>query len=285
MPSTKIACADGNFYLHRVFFTQAASSKDVGSAIAHRFLGLVCKEAAESKANKLIVAFDGANVFRYKFMESYKSSRHKEEHVHNKDGMIADNSPYEYLAQVQLLLQEAGIPSVQLDKYEADDVLASVAAANANVVLLTGDKDMYQTLRPGITMYNGAYRSKGIPKPRLIKHEDVKAIFGVQPDQCIDYQTLTGDGIDDIPRLVTKAKALKGLALHGNLKSWLANDAEFAASMRSVKHELNLNRKMVRLVNDLNVEVPAIKWSTTSSLPTAYFKFKDICNPKSKGLF
>jgi 5'-3' exonuclease len=287
--NNRIAAADGNWMIHRIFHTQSQNSKDVGAAIAYRLLALICKDALAVKAKKVIVAFDGPNVFRHKLMDAYKANRHKEEEdvelLHNKDGLVADDGPYKYLAEACAYLAAAGIPVVQYDQYEADDVLASVAFNNELVSLLCKDKDAYQTLRPGVSQYDGSYQLKGVPKPRTITHKDVEAIFGVPSSQCVDLQTLTGDGIDNIPKLVSRAKAIKGLQEHGTLKAWLAKDTELAAKLKPVKNQLNLNRKLVRLVTNIQVEVPAIRWSNDQKLPRSYFEFKDFCNPKSKGLF
>lgn len=287
----RIAAADGNWMVHRIFHTQTPQSKDIGAAIAYRLLALICKDAAAVKANRVIVAFDGPNVFRHKLMDDYKANRHKEDDeevdlLYNKDGLVADDGPYKYLEQACAYLASAGIPVVQYDQYEADDVLASVAFNNDLVSLLCKDKDAYQTLRPGVSQYDSSYKVKGVPKPRTITHKDVEAIFGVPADQCVDLQTLTGDGIDNIPKLVSRAKAVKGLKEYGSLKAWIAGDPELVEKLKPVKRQLNLNRKLVKLVTDLEVKIPAIKWvAEDKRFPPAYFALKDFCNPKSKGLF
>lgn len=290
MKNTRIAVVDGNFYIHRVFHTQSEHAKDMARAISYRLLALICKDALAVRAKRVLVAFDGPNVFRHKLVDSYKANRKKDDGevdlIHNKEGMVAEDGPYTYLPEVLSYLAEAGIPVVQFSAYEADDVLASVAANNDDVVLLTRDKDAHQALRSGVFQYDSAFKVKGKPAPRTIYAKDVEGIFGVTPEQCVDLQTLTGDGVDNVPRLLRKDVAVRGLKKHGSLKNWLKEDDELTEKLRPVKHQLNLNRKLVKLVTNLEVELPNMKWlAEANSMPSAYIALKDFCCPKSKGLF
>ena len=280
---TRVAAVDGNYYLHRIFHTQVAAS---GEGIAHRFLALICKDALAIKAKRLVVALDGPDVFRHRLVDNYKANRSKEgEEQSNKHGLIAEDGPYTYLKDVKDTLDLAGICHVQLDEYEADDILASVAKAQPDVALLCRDKDIYQTLRPGVFQYDSVFRVKGVSKPRTIKHKDVEGIFGVPVELCVDLQTLTGDSIDNIPSLVRRDVAIRGLLKHGSLKAWLREDVALSAKLRPNKHILSLNRKLVKLVDDIKIEVKPVRWSSDKRLPKAYFQLKDFCNPRSKGLF
>lgn len=281
---------DGNFYLHRIFHTQSFESKDPATSMARRLVGLICKDAIAVKAKRLLVAFDGPNVFRYKLYSQYKANRKNKDTepdlIHNKDGLVADSSPYEHLAFIRTYLADCGIPCVQMSQYEADDILCSVATQNRNVVVGNKDKDAFQyLLRPDISLYDSSFKEKGQPKPRTILMDDVEAIFGVGPGLALDLQTLTGDGIDNIPQIVSRAKAIKGLKQWGSIKNWLENDDQFKALLVKNKPVLMLNRKLVRLKNDIRVEIPMIKWNRHPDMVTSYVQFRDFCNPKSKGLF
>jgi DNA polymerase-1 len=238
-----------------------------------------------------LVAFDGPNVFRYKLYSQYKANRKKKELdepdlIHNKDGLVADSSPYEHLEAIRVYLADCGIPCVQKSQYEADDILCSVATQNKNVVCGNKDKDAFQyVLRPDISLYDSSFKEKGQPKPRTTLMGDVEAIFGVKPDLALDLQTLVGDSIDNIPTILSKAKAIKGLKQWGSIRSWLDNDKDFRALMVANKPTLMLNRKLVRLKDDIRVEIPAIRWNRHPDMVTSYIQFRDFCNPKSKGLF
>lgn len=286
----RIFAVDGNWYLHRIFHTQSFEPKDPAATMARRLVGLICKDAIAVKAKRVLVAFDGPNVFRYKLYSQYKANRKNKDTgvdlIHNKDGLVAERSPYEHLEAILVYLADCGIPCVQQSKYEADDILCSVATQNANVVCGNKDKDAFQyVLRPDISLYDSSFKEKGQPKPRTITMDDVEAVFGVSADLALDLQTLIGDGVDNIPTLMPRSKAIKGLKQWGSIKSWLENDNDFRALMIDKKSTLLLNRQLVRLKNDIRVGIPAIRWNRHPDMVTSYIQYRDFCNPKSKGLF
>lgn len=287
----KILGIDGNWMLHRVFHTQPENVKDPTGLVCKRFVSMICKDALAVKANRLLVAFDGANVFRYKLYSDYKANRTKEQEdvelIHNKDGLVADAGPYVYLEALRVYLSDLGIPCVQLSEYEADDILCSIASQNKSVYVSTKDKDAYQyLLRDDIALYDSSFRVKGVPSPRTIRRKDVKAVFGVPAELCLAYQTLVGDGIDNVPQIVSAAKAKKGLLLHGSIKDWVSNDPDMRKHLKKNMSQLKLNKQLVELKKEIRVSIPPISWkSANPDLPTAYLQYKDFCNPKSKGLW
>ena len=290
---TKIFGVDGNWYLHRVFHTQSKDAKDVASAMAYRFISLVCKDALAVKAQKILVAFDGPNVFRYSLSKDYKATRKTDAQdldlINEREGMISESGPYDHLDTVLEMTASLGIPVVQYSQFEADDVLCSLAERNANVVVGCNDKDAFQYMRPhGLAFYNSAIKLNGKHMPKTVVYKDIESKMGVVPEQCLDLQTLIGDGVDNIPQIMPKAKAIKGIKKWGSIKNWLANDPEFTKLMRKNKSTLVLNRKLVALKSDIPIdEVPNIRWVKTdpTKLPGPYIQLKDFCNPKSKGLF
>ena len=267
--------------LHRMYAvvsSRPGAYKDMSATICSMFLSRICTDAVQVKASTILVAFDGDEVFRYDLFPDYKAAR---------EAKKCGASPYDYLHDLQSYLDRAGIANVQLKKYEADDVLASLTARYDKVVVTTKDKDAYQYLRPGVMLYDSSFKVKGVNHPRTIKHTDVKSIFGVAPEHCIEYQMLAGDGIDSIKGVVSEAKAAQGLTRWGSIKAWAANDDKFRARVIERKAQLKRNRKLVTLVKDIGVEAPPIKWNPDPKLrlPSSYYALKSLCVPKSKGLF
>jgi len=262
---------DGNWVLHRAVFTQNHDSVDPAAAIVRKFVSMISRDALFVKATKMVVAFDGSRVFRYGLYKDYKANRDK------GDG----ESPYDYLAGLIDYLGYCGIATVQIAKYEADDVLCSLAAtAEDKLFIATRDKDAYQYLRSGVALVDSTAK----PEPAITKNVHVKAKFGVQPHQCVDLQTLIGDKIDNVPMLLGRAAAVRGLTKHGSLKAWLAADAELRATLKGHKEQLSLNRKLVKLVSDIKVEASTPKWRK-DEVTLAYSRWRDFCNPRSRGLF
>ena len=268
---------DGNWYLHRIFHTQF-ESPDKGYHIAKRLVAIVCKDALAVKASRIVVAFDGARLFRYKIYPEYKANR-----VRN-----AGESPYDYLGRVIEAFAECGIPTVQISKHEADDVLCSVATQyrdTYDVYVGCRDKDAHQYVTDGVFLYDSSAK----PEPRVIGSKapylTIKDITGMSPRQFLAHQLLTGDKVDNIPMLMAVAKAKKGLIKHGSFQNWKSQDADFAEFVRENAEALRLNRKLVELVTDIDIDVPAIKWNNDRKLPMPYQALKAYNNPLSKGLF
>lgn len=266
---------DGNWYLHRVFHTQPEQSKDPASLMARRFLSMICKDAVATRCKNLVVAFDGDKIFRYDIYPSYKGERGEGSKV------------YDYLDGLKTYLDSAGIQVFHFPKYEADDVLCSIASqSTVPVVIGARDKDAFQYLRQGVRLYDSSNKLKGKPAPRYIAHTDVPVMLkGIAPEQCVDYQTLIGDAIDNVPQLVTPAKARKGIATYETLKSWIAADDAIRAELREKKEQLVLNRKLVKLKADLPIKIQQVCWKDVSDFPQPYADLKTFCNPKSRGLF
>lgn len=263
---------DGNWVLHRAFHPQGKSS-DPGATIRRVFVSMVCKDALTVKATRLLVGFDGARIFRYKLYEEYKANRG------GSDGV----SPYDYLDGLCEYLEYLGMPYIQNHKVEADDVMCSLASqVDTPVVVSTKDKDSYQFVRPNVRLIDSSAK----PEPVLTSYKQVEAKFGVPPELCVDLQTLTGDRIDNIPTLMARAAALKGLRKWGSIVKWAAKDTEFRKFAKANVDALNLNRKLVRLLPDLKLPETAIKWNKTNDgVPNSYIALRDFANPKSKGLF
>lgn len=279
----KVFAVDGNWYLHRVFHTSQHGYDNLPS----RFLSIICRDALDARCTTILVAFDGARVFRHKLLSTYKGSRRKDtEERLIPDGAVEEGSPYLLLPALLAYLGEHGVPNVQYDLYEADDVLASVAAQTKGAVLGSKDKDVYQCLGNGTLQFDSSAKKDNKRAPIIVDARTVKKKLGVTPEQAVDYQTLIGDSIDDVPRIMSPAKAAAGLSQHGSIKEWAAADEEALKLFRSRKAELILNRKLVRLVTDIGVRIDEIQWAPPGKkTPSSYIALRDFCNPKTKGLF
>lgn len=271
---TRIFGVDGNWYLHRLYYTQF-ESPDKGRHIAKRFVSIVCKDALAVKANRILVAFDGARVFRYKLYDGYKGTREKS----------TGEGPYDYLGLVIEAFAECGIPVLQISKYEADDVLCSLGVQHASedieVVIGTKDKDANQYVSDYVSLYDSSAK----PEPKAFTVEDLLETTGFSPRQYLTHQLLTGDKIDNIPRLMMPAEVKRNLLKHGSFKAWKEQDKVFAKFVKANAEALKLNQKLVQLVSDIEIDVPKIAWSTDQKLPAQYLALKAFCNPRSKGLF
>lgn len=260
---------DCNFYLHRIFHTTNYEARDPARNVSIRLLSMVSKDALAVKAKKVLVALDGNDIFRHKLYAGYKANRHKE-----------GPSPYDHVDYLLEFFNDVGIPVAHLSAYEADDILCSAATQyDGPVVLGTRDKDMYQFMTSRIRMYDSSAK----PTPAFITAKDVEGKFGVPSELALDYQTLVGDGIDNIPSLMKPARARKGLIEYGSFKAWWREDPDLRQELD--RDEVKLNRKMVKLVSTLDVTPAKPKRSKMSNLPAQYHAWMDYIHPKTKSLF
>jgi DNA polymerase-1 len=271
---TRTLGVDGNWVLHRAFHTQNYEAKDPGAIILRNFVSIVSKDALNARATRVLVGFDGSRIFRHKLYPEYKANRPTP-----ADG----RSPYDYLEGLLQYLGECGIPYRQHHKYEADDLMCTLKHVSEGPVWISSkDKDSYQYVDERVTLIDSTAK----PEPRILRYKDIERVFGVRPELALDLQTLIGDTMDNVPQLMSRAKAVKGLKEWGSLKKWMSGDREVNKILSKSKDQLILNRKLVKLVKDIpDVEASVPKWNSSKEMPNSYIVWKDFANPKSRGLF
>lgn len=289
----KLFVVDGNWYLHRAYYTINPKYREVKDALVYSFLSMICKDAGKTGCNHLLVAFDGPEVFRYKLYPAYKANRSEaKEGAGIREGF---KDVYEYLPYVLQTLSDLGITWVQPRKFEADDVLASAASFYKeldHVYCGTKDKDAYQYLNESVSLYDSSFKVKGEPKPREVTFEDVPKLKGVLASQMAAYQCLVGDAIDNIPQVLHPSRAKKLLKTYTTIKSALKSK-EYREELLPHLEKLKLNAKLVSLRKDVELpELPTLKVrrkdiddDLRKFLPKSYFLLLDQSCPRTKGLF
>lgn len=225
---------DGTWLVHRAFYVTKPHS------VQYMVFGWVCKYILEHRASHVLVAFDTAKTFRHKLYAQYKGTRPVKE-----PGVTA---PSDLINPVVKYLQSFGIHCELGGDHEADDVLHTIGCAGVEyfdeVLLGTRDKDNLQ----GISERCNVIRLgvSGQPDVRVDLHR-LQEEYGFTPAQYLDYQTLLGDKVDNIPVIFTPAKAKKIVLAYGSLKEWLKRNPDFVEANWDA---LTLNRKLVKLVPD-----------------------------------
>ena len=261
---------DVNFYLWRIFSTTMYEAKDPAQNVCNRLLSMVCREAMAVRAKSLLLCLDGGSVFRYKLYPEYKANRKRE------DGP----SPYDHVDYIIAFFGRLGFPFSHRSAYEADDLMCSGAKNHpGQVVLGTRDKDMFQFLDDRVCMYDSSAK----PEPQYIRAEDMHKHFRVPPSLCLDYQTLVGDKVDNVPVLMLPAQARKGLLLHGSFQAWWKADKELRSMLDP--EAVRLNRKLVKMVDSLDVRPSRPARSTEHGLSKAYYDYLDFVYPRTRSLF
>jgi len=192
--SRRLVLIDGHALLYRAFFgfpkSLVLSDGQLVNA-AYGFIRILLSTMTELKPTHLAVSFDVGKTFRHKEFESYKAHREK--------------MPDELRSQepiVQEILGDLNVPIYSVFGFEADDVIGTLAkqaskqAAEDSVMIVTGDKDMWQLVNEQIHVY---VPGTGIRQSRIVDRQGVKDSLGVWPEQVPDYKGLAGDSSDNIP--------------------------------------------------------------------------------------
>ncbi|MBE9474329.1 MAG: DNA polymerase I, partial [Chloroflexi bacterium] len=166
------------------------------------------------------------------------------------------------MVRVRQLVDAFNIPRLELEGYEADDVLGSVAVkavdAGLGVKIITGDKDLLQLVNDRV-MVSLPGRSLSDAKDYLL--DDVIEFIGVRPDQIVDFKALVGDKSDNIPgvRGVGEKTAVKLLTEYDTLENIYANLENISTSVRNKLERSHddalMSQELARIVTDLDVSL------------------------------
>jgi DNA polymerase-1 len=246
---------DGHSLSFRAFFalptSLATSSGQVTNAV-YGFTSMLIKLLTEEKPDLIAVAFDkGKPTARLEQYADYKAGRAE--------------APDEFRQQLGLIrevLETLRVPIVEVDRYEADDAIATLARRASErgmeTVIVTADRDFFQMVRPEITVM---FNRKGISD---IVRYDVTAVterFGLPPEKYLDYVALKGDPSDNIPGVpgVGEKTASKLVQDFGSIEELLARTEEIKGRLRgaieAAGQDLVRNKQLARLEDDLDLEV------------------------------
>ncbi|PIU27927.1 DNA polymerase I, partial [Candidatus Aquicultor secundus] len=249
----KIILIDANSLVYRAFFalpkTLATSSGQVTNAV-YGFTSMLIKLLKEEKPDVVIAAFDrAAPTFRHETFEQYKAHR--------------EPTPNELISQFPLVkevLSVLNIPVFEMDGFEADDILATLAseaeAERDDVIVVTGDKDAFQLVDDHIKVMT---TKKGISDIVIYDREKVRERYGVTPEQFADYLALKGDTSDNIPGVpgVGEKTAAKLIQQFGSIENLLKNlDAVENKRWREMLSEHASEAELSKMLAVLDREVP-----------------------------
>ncbi len=248
---------DGHALAYRAFYAltrgQAASrwttSQGEPTAGVYGFTSVLLRILEQEDPDYLAVVFDTGKTFRDELYPEYKATRAK---------MPEDLRPQ--IGRIRQLVDSLRIPRLEMEGYEADDVLGSVArhtaAQGLGVKIYTGDRDLLQLVDERVIVN---LPGRTLSDARDYRPADVEAALGVRPSQVVDYKALMGDSSDNIPgvRGVGKKTAVMLLQRYGDLDAIYAHLDELKPGLRSKLEQdremAYLSRKLATIVTDLDV--------------------------------
>ena len=197
----------------------------------------------------LFCAFDlPGPTFRHKLTDTYKA---------NRDEMPVDLRGQ--ISKIRELLGTLEMPILDLDGFEADDILATMAKLTSDLggtcYLVTNDKDCRQLISPSVKLYN-------IRKARIYDEKDLEGDWGIRPDQVVDFQALVGDPVDNVPGvpLIGPKIAADLIQRFETLEGVFSNLDEVSGKKRKENLENGqaaaaLSRQLVRLDPEVPIEI------------------------------
>ncbi|MBS4208796.1 DNA polymerase I [Bacillus sp. FJAT-50079] len=248
----KLMLIDGNSIAYRAFFALPLLNNDKGihTNAVYGFTTMLMKVLEDEKPTHILVAFDaGKTTFRHKTFTEYKGGRQK------TPPELSEQFPF-----LRELLDAYGIKRYELDNYEADDIIGTLAVKAAeggyDVKVISGDKDLTQLTTDRITV--GITR-RGITDIEEYTPEHIQEKYGLIPEQIIDMKGLMGDQSDNIPGVpgVGEKTAIKLLKEYPTLEELLDNiDNVSGKKLKERLTEFSDQAKMSKELATITTEAP-----------------------------
>lgn len=250
----KFLVIDGSSLIHRAFFAlpPLMTKQGVHTGAVYGLCNMLLKLLGDLQPKYMAVAFDKSRkTFRTEMYAAYKGQRKP--------------TPSELSEQFPLamkVLGTMGIPTLELDNYEADDIIgtfAKHAPEAVEVVIVTGDRDELQLVDKRTKVY---YTKRGISDIQIFDEEEFAANYeGLVPQQLIELKGLMGDTSDNIPGVpgVGPKTALKLIKEYGDVETVLENIDKVSGKSLKAKLEENkesalLSKRLATICTDAPVD-------------------------------
>ncbi len=262
--SKRLLLIDGHSMAYRAFFALPSenftTARGEQTNAIYGFATMLLSLLSNEKPTHVAVAFDvSRKTFRSEIFPEYKANRAK--------------TPDEFRSQMSYLhdlVTAFGITYFEVEGYEADDILATIAKVGENegaqVLICTGDRDSFQLVNSSITVL---YPKRGVSDLARVTPEAVFEKYGMSPTQYPDFAALRGDPSDNLPSVpgVGEKTAAKLIIEYGSLKELIANvdkiGGKVGQSLRGSINEVIRNRELTQLLSDvpLDLDFNKLLWS------------------------
>ena len=250
MTDNTLVLVDGSYYLFRAYHAMPPLNNASGEPTGAIFgvINMIKKNLTEGGPDYFAVIFDAkGKTFRNDLYKDYKANR--------------PSMPDDLAVQIKPLhdlIRALGIPLLVIDGVEADDVIATLAKQAAQrkikTIVSTGDKDLAQIVNSRIHLLNTMNQV-------YLDIDGVEKKFGVPPERIIDYLTLVGDSVDNIPGVpkVGPKTAVKWLNEYKTLDQ-IINSADqikgkVGENLREFLPKIPLTKKLVTLRYDVELDL------------------------------
>lgn len=249
-PKKLALLVDGSNFVYRAFYAlpQLTNPNNQPVGAVYGFCSMLLSLFSKHQSDLFCVALDaGRDTFRRDLYPKYKSNR--------------DETPENLKSQFPILIEACkafGVPLIEINKYEADDIIATLAtkleSMNYEVRIIASDKDLMQLINENIYLFDPI-------KSKVIKEPEVLEKFGVTPNQMISLQTLMGDSTDSIPGVAgigpkTAAKLLDQFHSIENIYEKIeeVTPERIKNKLIDQKENIKISRQLVTLCRTVPIE-------------------------------
>ena len=259
--SPRLFLVDGYALIYRAFFALISrpltTSKGENTSASWGIANFLQRLITKHQPDYLGWVHDSGLSFRHERYPAYKATREKLTEELQSD---FDRG----MERISQLLDAYRIPVLSLPGYEADDVIGTLVAksveAGVNVVVVSGDKDFQQLVKPGVWLLNPGRGGPANVEEHWVGVENADERLGVAPEFVTDYMALVGDSSDNVPgvRGIGDKTAAELVKQYGHLESILAHAGEITKKRPRealLEHAENarLSKELVTIRDDLQV--------------------------------
>jgi DNA polymerase-1 len=256
-PAATLYLVDGYALIYRAFFAMIArpltTRRGENTSAAWGVANFLLRLLERRRPDYLAWVHDVGESFRHQTYPQYKATRQK----------LTEELQQEFdrsVERIEQILAAFRVPLVGVEGYEADDVIGTLATAarGLQVVIVSGDKDFYQLIGPGIALLNPGRGGPAAVEEHWVDQTNANERLGVPPERVVDYLALVGDSSDNVPGVkgVGEKTALELLKTFGDLDAILANADRIAGkrareAVQQYADLARLSRELVTIRRDV----------------------------------
>lgn len=270
----RLVLIDGNAILHRAYHAlpKFTTSKGEPVGAVFGFVSMLLKILSDLKPMYIAVTFDRPKpTFRQELFVGYQAGR-----------PAMDDALVPQVADVHKVVEAFNIPIFEVDGYEADDVIGTLAeqavraerlelskkgkktqlsalsSKQLEVIIVSGDRDLLQLVNSHVKVYMPI---KGLSEAKMYGSEEVREKYGLEPSQVIDMKALTGDASDNYPGVTgigpkTASSLLKKYQTLENVYKHLGELSErVAKALADGAEAAGLAKKLAAIVTDVPIKL------------------------------
>jgi DNA polymerase-1 len=265
VPQKTVYLIDGHALVYRAFYAMISrplrTSRGENTSAPWGITQFIRKVLAERKPDYIGFVFDagGHETFRHEIYEDYKATREKLDETLQQDFDTA-------MQRIRQILEGFNIPTIELQGYEADDVIGTLAhqatERGMQAVIVAGDKDFYQLIGSGVALLNPGRGGPAAVEEELVDESNAAQRLGVPPERVVDYLALVGDSSDNIPgvRGIGPKTAVQLIEQYGSLEEVLAHAEDVKQkrpreALKQYADDARLSKELVTIRRDVPVEL------------------------------